>query len=142
MHHVYTCIWVFPKIMVSPNHSLKNRVFHYKPSILGLLYPIFGNTHLSRHIAIWSEKWWSESVPLRKWNPSWEALQEITPEKAGCIARLRENPPGKRHLSCFIHVETLMSLGCYIIYVSTHVLIRIQWNRRDRCTTQFCLMLR
>ena len=32
-------IWVFPKIMVPPNHPLKNRVFHYKPSILG--YPYF-----------------------------------------------------------------------------------------------------
>ena len=31
-------IWVFPKIMVPPNHPF-NRVFHYKPSILG--YPYF-----------------------------------------------------------------------------------------------------
>ncbi len=28
-------IWVFPKIGVPPNHPYKNRVFHYKPSILG-----------------------------------------------------------------------------------------------------------
>ena len=27
--------WVFPKIGVPPNHPLKNKVFHYKPSILG-----------------------------------------------------------------------------------------------------------
>ena len=30
--------WVFPKIVVPPNHPLKNRVFHYKPSIFGYLY--------------------------------------------------------------------------------------------------------
>ena len=44
----------------------------------------------------------------RKWNPSWEALQEITPEKAGrfCIARLG----WKTHLSWFIHVGTLIPL--------------------------------
>ena len=29
-----------------PNHPLKNRVFHYKPSILGGFPPIFGNTHI------------------------------------------------------------------------------------------------
>jgi len=28
-------IWMFPKIVVPPNHPLKNMVFHYKPSILG-----------------------------------------------------------------------------------------------------------
>ena len=32
-------IWVFPKIMVPPNHPFVHRVFHYKPSILG--YPYF-----------------------------------------------------------------------------------------------------
>ena len=31
-------IWVFPKPVVPPNHPLKNRVFHYKPSILGYHY--------------------------------------------------------------------------------------------------------
>ena len=31
--------WVFPKIVVPPNHHILNRVFHYKPSILG--YPYF-----------------------------------------------------------------------------------------------------
>ena len=31
-------IWVFPKIMVSPNHPFVHRVFHYKPSILGPLF--------------------------------------------------------------------------------------------------------
>ena len=33
-------IWVFPKIMVPPNHP--SRVFHYKPSILGV--PLFLET--------------------------------------------------------------------------------------------------
>ncbi len=33
----YKYIWVFPKIGVGPpNHPLKNRVFHYKSSILGV----------------------------------------------------------------------------------------------------------
>ncbi len=36
-------MWVFPKIMVPPNHPLKNRVFHYKPSILGV-FPLFLET--------------------------------------------------------------------------------------------------
>ena len=31
-------IWMFPRIVVPPNHPF-NRVFHYKPSILG--YPYF-----------------------------------------------------------------------------------------------------
>ena len=31
--------WVFPKIVVPPNHPFVHRVFHYKPSILG--YPYF-----------------------------------------------------------------------------------------------------
>ena len=74
MQNVYTCIWVFPKIMVSPNHSLKNRVFHCKPSILGLPYPIFGNTHFSRHIAIWSERW------------SWIGTTEEVESKLGGLA--------------------------------------------------------
>ena len=34
-----TSIWLFPKIMVPPKSSHFNRVFHYKPSILG--YPYF-----------------------------------------------------------------------------------------------------
>ena len=36
---------MFPKIMVPPNHSLKNEVFHYKPSISWGI-PIFENTHI------------------------------------------------------------------------------------------------
>ena len=40
MIHIYdSIIWVFPKIAVPPNHQLRNRVFPYKPSILG--YPYF-----------------------------------------------------------------------------------------------------
>ena len=31
-------IWMFPKIVVSPNHPFVNRVFHYKPSSLGNPY--------------------------------------------------------------------------------------------------------
>ena len=37
-------LWVFPKIVVPPNHPFVHRVFHYKPSIWGA--PIFGNTHI------------------------------------------------------------------------------------------------
>ena len=43
-------IWVFPKIVISPNHPLKNRVFHYKPSILG--YPYFWK---NLDICLWME---------------------------------------------------------------------------------------
>ena len=38
--------WVFPKIMVSPDHPFVHRVFHYKQSILGENHPIFGNIHI------------------------------------------------------------------------------------------------
>ena len=34
---IHLFIWLFPKIVVPPNHPF-NRVFHYKPSILGFLY--------------------------------------------------------------------------------------------------------
>ena len=40
--HIY--IWVFPKIMVPPNHPFGNRVFHYRPSILGCKIPLFLET--------------------------------------------------------------------------------------------------
>ena len=40
----------FRKIMVPPNHPWINRVFHYKPSILGGFPPIFGNTHINSSI--------------------------------------------------------------------------------------------
>ena len=46
-------IWMFPRIVV-PQIILFNRVFHYKPSILG--YPYFGNTHIVK----WRlDLWWS-----------------------------------------------------------------------------------
>ena len=51
-------IWVFPRIgFFSPNHPLKNRGFHYKPSILG--YPYFW-----KHPSRWnlSDHHWSEST--------------------------------------------------------------------------------
>ena len=53
-------ICVFPKIGVTPNHPLKNRVFHYKPSIFRYPYfwkhPFGGGimvypTSFSRHIS-------------------------------------------------------------------------------------------
>ena len=34
-------IWVFPKIMVPPNHPFVHRVFHYKSSVLGVKSPYF-----------------------------------------------------------------------------------------------------
>ena len=36
-------MWVFPKIVVPPNHPFVHRVFHYKPSILGV-FPLFLET--------------------------------------------------------------------------------------------------
>ena len=91
---MYTPIWMFPKMVVSPNHPLKNRDFHYKPSILGL--PLFLETPIYQDISQYGQKSGPESVPLRKWNPSWEALQEITPEKAGGTARLRGKSTGEK----------------------------------------------
>ena len=38
---VLEMIWVFPKIMVPPQIIHFNRVFHYKPSILGGFSPYF-----------------------------------------------------------------------------------------------------
>ena len=47
--------WVFPKIGVPPNHPF-NRVFHYKPSILGC--PHFWNhPHKSFHV-VSTSFWW------------------------------------------------------------------------------------
>ena len=42
-----TIIWVFPKIMVLPNHPFGNRVFHYKPSIFRYPY-IWKHPYVSR----------------------------------------------------------------------------------------------
>ena len=48
-------IWVFPKIVVP--QIINNRVFPYKPSILGC-FPIFGSTHFfrSRGFLLWWKK--------------------------------------------------------------------------------------
>ena len=49
-------IWMFPKIVgFCPEIIHFNRVFHYKPSILGYSTPIFGNTHIGisgKHISL------------------------------------------------------------------------------------------
>ena len=39
-------IWVFPKIMVPPNHPIKNRVVHHFHHPFWGPTPIFGNTHI------------------------------------------------------------------------------------------------
>ena len=62
-HHTNNTIWVFPKIVVLPNHPLKNRVFHYKPSILGV-FPLFSE------ISIFAKK-----ETLRR-NPSISLLRD------------------------------------------------------------------
>ncbi len=58
-------IWVFPKILVPPNHPFVHSVFHYKPSFFWGKNPIFGNIHI----------FWCHghrcSMDLR--NPSFEA---------------------------------------------------------------------
>ena len=49
------CIWVFPKIMVPPNQIIHfNRVFHYKPSILGYHY-------FWKHPYIWAHYYTSKT---------------------------------------------------------------------------------
>ena len=42
---LYPFIWVFPKIVVPPNHPFAHRVWNYKPSTLGYHYFV-GNTHV------------------------------------------------------------------------------------------------
>ena len=53
-------MWVFPKIGVPPNHPMFNRVFHYKPSILGYHY-------FWKHAYTWNPKmtrsFWLEFGP-------------------------------------------------------------------------------
>ena len=44
-------IWVFPKIMVPPNHPLKNRVFHFFHHPFWGNYPYFGETPILLEIA-------------------------------------------------------------------------------------------
>ena len=39
-----TTIWMFPKIVVAPNHPLKNSVFHYFHIHFGVFPLFFGNT--------------------------------------------------------------------------------------------------
>ena len=53
----YSLIWVFPKNrgVFPPNHPLKNRDFHYKPSILGV-FPLFSET------PIYVSFWWKRST--------------------------------------------------------------------------------
>ena len=52
-------IWVFPKIMLPPNHPLKNRGFPlFSPSILGVFPPpIFGSTSIyhTQRWPIWDQ---------------------------------------------------------------------------------------
>ena len=47
----YMAIWVFPKIGVGPQIIHFNRVFHYKPSILGV-FPLFLETPIWKDMAI------------------------------------------------------------------------------------------
>ena len=54
---VYVGIWVFPKIMVPPNHPFVHRVFHYfHHPFWGVKYPYFWfNTHISRVLShVWA----------------------------------------------------------------------------------------
>ena len=48
IHHyvMILVIWVFPKIMVPPNHPFVHRVFHYFHHPFWGPTPIFGNTHI------------------------------------------------------------------------------------------------
>ena len=70
---------VFPKLGVSPNHPLNNRVFHYfNHPFLGVLYPIFlGNTHIP------NRSWWLQLHRFRwilnQWNIQVQALGVLTP---------------------------------------------------------------
>ena len=63
----YGPIWVFPNMMVSPNHPF-SWVFHYKPSILG--YPYFWKRPYVALIMIYPGTIRSKKSPP-KTNPRW-----------------------------------------------------------------------
>ena len=55
-------IWMFPKIVVPPNHPLQNRVFHYIHHPFWVFLPIFGNTHIEvllvgSFLLFWLGRW-------------------------------------------------------------------------------------
>ena len=66
-------IWVFPTIMVPPNHPF-DRVFHYKPSILG--YPYF-----------WKHPFRDGIYTLvnQHSNGTWTRIEDVFPMKNGDI---------------------------------------------------------
>jgi len=69
--------WMFPKIVVSPNHPFKNRVFHYKPSILGE-NSIFGNTQFKKPVVPFLGGSVVPSVYGRKSQLQWISLPNIS----------------------------------------------------------------
>ena len=64
------CSWVFPKIMVPPNHPLKNRDYHYfhRPFWGGFPTPILGNIQVpligNPHNGYINPNYWVDDHPL------------------------------------------------------------------------------
>ena len=76
-------IWRFPEIGVPPNHLLKNRMFHYKPSSycgtpITFLKPHICNVALSRRQN-------SCAIPAtsRGYPPFWGQINKLEPEALG-----------------------------------------------------------
>ena len=61
----FLSIWVFPNIMVPPNHPLKNRVFHYfHHPFWGI--PLFLETPIS-NLQLPQNGWFIRENPMYKW---------------------------------------------------------------------------
>ena len=63
--YIYISIWMFPKIVVPPNHPLKNRLFHY------FHHPFWGKIHY----------FWKHPYSVSKTPFKWKfASSELAPE--------------------------------------------------------------
>ena len=106
-------IWGFPKIGVGPpNHPLKNRVFPYKPSILGGNPPIFGNIHICAGLVI----------------PPVEGLSHFCKNSwLGCV--MRRIGLNSMRSSYLLH-HSYIYIYSYTIYTTIRIMycIFVHWN--------------
>ena len=102
----YECFWkwwVFP-----PNHPLENRVFHYKPSILG--YPYFWK-HPCNTLARYMSRWaiWIQVLLLK--NPSFALLFLPTSQERRVLFGLESMGTEGTVTSTFKHLKLKIE-GC------------------------------
>ena len=120
-------IWVFPKIMASPNHPWINRVFHHKPSILGYHHlrkhpyrsPIISN-------GCWKQCYWD-------WPPNHQAPDTFFSNKFHWLQNRRSTQlPGKIHhrfeasTRCLCLIKNIQNPYFVCISLWKHYLIQLK----------------